>query len=149
VSHARAIRFLIEQERLHGREARDTRYRGAPGDVGSGGRIIEVKAVGGLLRGYGLLLEPRQVEEARANPNFYVYLVENVAQGDRAKFELRGLGGDHLRRLLERAREHRYFELATTSRGTETTIAGSSFQPSSIAARSRMLPAMTTLSRPG
>jgi hypothetical protein len=73
--------------------------------------VIEVKAVGGLLRGYGLPLEPRQVEEGRANPNFFVYIVENVAQGDPAKFELRVLGGDQLRRLLENARERRYYEV--------------------------------------
>jgi hypothetical protein len=106
-----AIRFVIEQERGVGREARDTRYRGAAADLESGGRIIEVKAVGGTLRGYGLPLEPRQIEEGRANPNFYVYIVENIVQGDPAKFELRVLGGEQLRRLLANAREHRYFEV--------------------------------------
>jgi hypothetical protein len=106
-----AIRFVIEQERRFGREARDTRYRGAAADLESGGRVIEVKAVGGKLRGYGLPLEPRQVDEGRANPDFYVYIVENVVQGDPAKFELRVLGGDQLRRLLANAREHRYYEV--------------------------------------
>ena len=67
--------------------------------------------MGGRLGGYGLLLEPRQVEEGRSNPNFYLYIVENVAQGDAARFELRVLAGDQLRRLLERARERRYFEV--------------------------------------
>jgi Domain of unknown function (DUF4268) len=106
-----AIQFVIQEERRLGRDAKDTRYRGAPADVESSGRIIEVKAVGGMLRGYGLLLEPGQVEQGRTNPNFYVYIVENVAQGDTAKFELRVLAGDQMRRLFGRAREHRYFEV--------------------------------------
>lgn len=106
-----AIRFVIDAERRVGRQAKDTRYQGAAADIESNDRTIEVKAVGGLLRGYGLLLEPRQVEEARRNPAFYVYVVENVAQGDPSKFELRILGGEQLQRLLERAREHRYFEI--------------------------------------
>lgn len=70
-----------------------------------------MKAIGGRLRGYGLPLETRQVEEARTNQNFYIYIVENVAQGDPAKYELRVLGGDQLQRLLANAREHRYYEL--------------------------------------
>jgi hypothetical protein len=106
-----AIRFVIEQERRFGRDARDTRYRGAAADIESGGRVIEVKAVGGRLRGYGLPVEARQIEEARSNTNFWIYIVENVVQGDPAKFELRVLGGDQLRRLLANAREHRYFEV--------------------------------------
>lgn len=106
-----AIQFVIDQERRFQRDARDTRYRGAPADLESGGRVIEVKAVGGLLRGYGLPLETRQVEEARANPNFYIYIVENVAQGDPAKFDLRVLGGEQLQRLLANARERRYYEV--------------------------------------
>src|SRR5207237_2095784 len=106
-----AIRFVVQQERRFGREASDTRYRGAAADLQSGDRIIEVKAVGGKLRGYGLPLEQRQIEEGRSNPNFYVYIVENVAQGDAAKFELRVLGGEQLRRLLANAKERRYYEV--------------------------------------
>jgi hypothetical protein len=106
-----AIRFVVEQERRFGREARDTRYRGAPADLESGNRVIEVKAVGGKLRGYDLPLETRQMEEARTNPNFYIYIVENVAQGDAANYELRVLGGEQLRRLLASAREHRSYEV--------------------------------------
>jgi hypothetical protein len=87
------------------------RYQGAAADLESGERVIEVKAVGGLLRGYGLPLEVRQVDEARRNPNFYVYIVENVAQGDPTKFELRVLAGEQLQRLLAHARELRYYEV--------------------------------------
>lgn len=109
-----AIRFVIEQERRFGREARDTRHRGAAADVESGGRTIEVKAFGGWLRAQGaLLLEARQVHEARRNAEFYVYVVENVAQGDPGKFELRVIGGSQLKEVLAAGKEHRYFEIPT------------------------------------
>lgn len=102
---------VIELERVAGRDARDNRYRGAPGDVESGDRIIEVKAFGKSNRGFGLWLETRQVDEARRNPNFYVYVVENVRQGEPSTFTLKVLGGERLRRLLERAKERRYYEV--------------------------------------
>ncbi len=47
--------------------------------------------------------------EADRNLNFYVYVVENVRQGDPALFTLRVLGGVDLRRLLERKKEQHYF----------------------------------------
>ncbi len=56
-------------------------------------------------------MEVRQVEEARRNPNFYVYVVENVGQGNPAEFVLRVLGGPRLQRLLERAKEQRYYSV--------------------------------------
>jgi uncharacterized protein DUF3883 len=107
-----AIRFVIDRERAYGRAALDTRHRGAAADVESEGHTIEVKAFGGWLCAQGaLLLEARQVEEARRNSHFYVYIVENVAQGNPAHFELRVIGGDQLLALLAVAREHRYFEV--------------------------------------
>ena len=75
-----------------------------PGQV-----VIEVKAFGGSNRGYDLWLEVRQVEEARRNPNFFVYVVENIRQGDPSKFTLKILGGHRLQRLLLRAKEQRYY----------------------------------------
>ncbi len=99
-------------ERQAGRQPQDTRYRGAPADIESPPRLIEVKAAGkASVRGEELLMEVRQVEEARRNPNFYVYVVENVRQGDPAEFTLRVLGGPRLQRLLERAREYRGFSV--------------------------------------
>lgn len=106
-----AIAWVIEYERGRGREAHDARYTGAAGDVQSDGRVIEVKAFGKSNRGFGLWLETRQVEEARSNPSFFVYVIENVRQGDPSAFTLKILGGDRLRRLLEKARERRYFEV--------------------------------------
>ncbi len=51
------------------------------------------------------------MEAARGNPNFYLYVVENVRQGDPEKFRLVVFGGDQLQRLLVRAREKRYYEV--------------------------------------
>jgi uncharacterized protein DUF3883 len=107
-----AIRFVIDQERRFGRAARDTRHAAAAADIESDGRTIEVKAFGGWLRTQGaVLLEARQVQEARANAEFYVYVVENVAQGDPAKYELGVIGGRQLQELLAGSKEHRYFEI--------------------------------------
>ncbi len=83
-----AIEWVMGLGRGAGREPRDVRYAGAPGDIASPPRVIEVKAFGKSNRGYDLWLETRQIEEARTNPDFYVYVVENVRQGDRAQFTL-------------------------------------------------------------
>jgi hypothetical protein len=101
-----AIAWVMAIERKAGRDPTDTRYRGAPADISSPPRLIEVKAVGTTSRGYDLWLEVRQVEEAR---RFYVYVVENIRQGDSAQFTLKVLGRDLLARLLGRAKEQRYF----------------------------------------
>jgi hypothetical protein len=79
-----------------GRRARDVRGTGAAGDVASPPRTIEVKAHGRSARGTDLWLETRQVDEARSNPDFYVYVVENVRQGDLSAFTLKVLGGPRL-----------------------------------------------------
>ncbi len=105
-----AVAFVIDQEVLEGRSAHDTRHRGAAGDLVSGDRVVEVKAFGTSARGQDLWLEVRQVEEARANPtHFWLYIVENLRQGDPAYFRLLRFGGEPLARLLDRAVEHRYF----------------------------------------
>jgi hypothetical protein len=68
----------MELERAAGRRPRDTRHAGAPADIESPPRLIEVKSFGTSNRGYDLLMEVRQVEEALRNPVYYVYVVENV-----------------------------------------------------------------------
>ncbi len=55
-------------------------------------------------RGQDLWLEARKVLEAESNPNFWVYVVDNVSQGDPALFGLRLLGGDQLARLVGKKR---------------------------------------------
>jgi hypothetical protein len=104
-----AIAWVMQLELAAGRSPQDTRYRGAPADIESPPRLIEVKAFGKSTRGYDLLIEPRQLEEARGNPDFYIYVVENVRQGDPSQFTLRVLAGDHLQRLLARVKEYRYY----------------------------------------
>ena len=104
-----AIGYVVVTEREAGRQARDVRGTGAAGDVDSPPRTIEVKAFGTSARGTDLWLEVRQVEEARRNPEFYVYVVENVRQGDRSKFTLKVLGGQRLAHLLKSAKEQRYY----------------------------------------
>jgi hypothetical protein len=73
--------------------------------------VIEVKAFGKSNRGYDLWLETRQLNEARSNPNFQLYVVENVRQGDPALFTLKVLAGERLARLLDRAKEQRYYSV--------------------------------------
>ena len=104
-----AIEYVIDRERAEGREALDTRHHG-PADVVSGDRVIEVKACGTSSRGYELWLECRQYVAARDDPeHFWLYLVENVAQGDPGQFRLIRLGGARLQELLDRAKEHRHW----------------------------------------
>ncbi|MEV4539293.1 DUF3883 domain-containing protein [Asanoa sp. NPDC049518] len=104
-----AVAFVVRWESDHGRPAEDTRGRGAAADVASRGRTIEVKAYGQFSRGQELWLEPRQKVEAASNPDFWIYVVENVRQGDPANFRLIQIGGDDLQRLMQRAVERRYF----------------------------------------
>lgn len=119
-----AIAFVIEREKAEGRSARDTRHQGALADVESDGRIIEVKAAGTSSRGYDAWLEPRQYEAAIAQPDrFWLYLVENVRQGDPAKFTLLRFGGERLARLLERAREQRYYTVPIPTRTYDEVLA--------------------------
>jgi hypothetical protein len=107
-----AIAFVMDLEQRAGRSPVDKRYEASyPADIESLPRIIEVKAVGGSQRGWFLWLEVVQVEEARRNPDFFVYVVDNVRQGDAAKFGLKVLGGEQLARLIGRAKEKRYFEV--------------------------------------
>ena len=106
---AAAIQWVLAHERAKGREARDARHRGEAADVISEGRVIEVKAYGGSARGSDLWLEVRQVEEAKGNPEFHVYVVENIRQGDPTRFRLIDLHGETLARLLDRAKEQRYY----------------------------------------
>jgi hypothetical protein len=104
-----AIEWVMGLERTAGRQPRDTRYEGAPADIESPPRLIEVKSFGTSNRGYDLWLEVRQVQEATDNPEFYVYVVENIRQGDPKQFTLRVLGGNRLQHLLKRAKEQRYY----------------------------------------
>src|SRR5689334_4619629 len=84
------VTWVMELERSRGRVPHDTRAAGVA-DIESAPRLIEVKAYGGHARGEDLWLEPRQYEQATTNGNFYIYVVENVRQGDEQLFTLRVL----------------------------------------------------------
>lgn len=112
-----AIGWVMSLEAAAGRTPVDNRSnRTFPGDIASAPRIIEVKAFGRSTRGADLWLEVAQVEAGRTNRDFYLYVVENVAQGDPAQVTLRVLHGDRLAHVLARARERRYFEVPGRSR---------------------------------
>ena len=104
-----AIHWVLDLERAAGRHPRDARYAKSPADIESPPRLIEVKAFGTTNRGYDLWLEVTQVEEARRNRDFFVYVVENVRQGDPERFTLKVLGGAQLQKCLARAKERRYY----------------------------------------
>jgi hypothetical protein len=107
-----AIHWIEQLERDAGRLPVDRRQeRTFPGDIESPPRIIEVKAVGADARGADLPLEVAQVERGRADKDFYLYLVDRIAQGNPAQFRLKVFGGEQLARLLARARERRFYEL--------------------------------------
>lgn len=114
----------MDLEREAGRTPRDTRHSGAAADVESPPRLIEVKAFGRFARGQDLWLEVRQVEEARSNPSFCIYVVENVRQGDPGNFTLRVLDGDRLCSLLQRAREQHYYTVPWPVREYDATPIG-------------------------
>lgn len=104
-----AIAWVCQREREAGRTPEDMRGRGSPVDIVSPPRMIEVKAYGRSARGEELFMEAPQMEEAERNPDFYLYVVEHVRQGDPAHFTLKLLSGEDLHSLLARAKEHRYF----------------------------------------
>lgn len=101
-----AIQYVIERERLQGRAAKDMRGRSAA-DVESDGRIIEVKAFSASWRSGVLYFTPPQLREGGQNENYWVYVVDNIAQGDPSKFDLTKLHGEDLRRLFAAAKPHR------------------------------------------
>ena len=101
---AAAIAWVLGLERAAGRSPADRHKEKAFGaDIDSPPRVIEVKSSVGSYRNWPLPLAGPQVKRGLSDPNFYVYVVENVGQGDPAKFSLKVLHGDRLRSMLERA----------------------------------------------
>jgi hypothetical protein len=88
-----AIQWIIKLEGAAGRSALDTRGGGGVADITSPPRTIEVKALGGVACGQDLWLETTQVNAALADTDFWVYVVENIAQGDPAEFRLAMIDG--------------------------------------------------------
>lgn len=126
-----AIAFVIAQEAHDCREAKDTRHDPAAlTDLVSGDRLIEVKAAGTSSRGYDLWLEPRQYDAAMADPDhFWLYLVENVRQGDPAKFRLLRIGAKRLAELLSNAKPQRYWTVPVPVKTYDELASESSGEP--------------------
>ncbi len=100
-----AIQHVLKLERAAGRNAEDSRGRGALADI-EGDRTIEVKAYGKSARGNDMWLETKQVEAALADPErFHLVLVENIRQGDPDLFRVIDIHGKDLAGLLDRRRE--------------------------------------------
>lgn len=74
-----AIQYVLQLEQAAGRDPRDARTSGAPVDVISPPRMIEIKAFAGMARGQAIPLEQRQVDALRRDhQNFYLYVVDNI-----------------------------------------------------------------------
>lgn len=118
-----ALTWVTELERQAGREPRDKRSeRGFPGDLSSPPRTIEIKAIGGDGRGADLPLEESQINAASGNPDFFLYLVDNVAQGNPEQFRLRIFGGDQLRRMIRAVQRKVYYELPVPVREFDAAL---------------------------
>jgi hypothetical protein len=100
----KAIEHVMRLERDARREPQDVRCQGAPYDISSPPRKIEVKAFGRSARGAQLPLEHSQVQAAKEDPdNFYIYVVDHVLATDPAKIAVKVLHGTALGAILERA----------------------------------------------
>jgi hypothetical protein len=112
--HDPAVRWVMQLERAAGRKPVDRRHDASfPGDIESKPRTIVVSALAGRSSSgeWALTLGARQFEEARRNPSFYIYAVENTHLGDPTMFSLKVLSGTRLREFLGWARERHYFEM--------------------------------------
>lgn len=99
-----AIEHIMELERAAGRFPEDVHRRGVPYDVDSPPRKIEVKAFSKSARGQAIPLEHSQFRAAHDDPdNYYIYVVDNVANPEQA-IGVRVLHGASLRGLLDRCR---------------------------------------------
>jgi hypothetical protein len=125
-----ALMWVMEVERRAGREPVDKRSeRGFPGDLESPPRTIEIKAVGGDARGADLPLEESQINAATGDHEFFLYLVDNVAQKNPEQFRLRIFGGDQLQRLIRNVRRKVYYELPVPVREFEGALTDVSTEP--------------------
>lgn len=104
-----AIAWVRELERADGREPRDARGQSAV-DIISSERHIEVKAFGGSARGEMLWLEEAQVREARQNPDFWLYVVDGLRNGDPDSYGIVRYSRDEAVALIERGRRRVHWE---------------------------------------
>lgn len=102
-----AIEYVMGLERKARRQPVDVHLQGFPYDISSPPRKIEIKAFGRSARGAPIPLEERQVKAAREDPeNFYLYVVDNIADEVQGKIAVRVLHGPALRTMLDSAAPH-------------------------------------------
>ena len=107
-TEAAAIRHVLDLERQAGRSPEDVSRKGAPYDVSSPPRKIEIKAFGGSARGAGVPLEGSQVDAALEDPqNYYVYVVDNVDSPEAMGVLV--LHGELLRAMIDRSTPRRTY----------------------------------------
>ena len=107
-----AIDWVMALEREAGRQPIDRRHDpGFAADIASPPRTIEVKAVGKDQRGWFVPIETRQYEAALSNADFFLYVIDNITQGDKSAFRLKVFGGETLKRLLGNAKKREYYEM--------------------------------------
>lgn len=101
-----AVAWVMQYEMAQGRTPVDTRRtKGAPADIASSGRLIEVKSTATSFRGWYLSLQPGQLKLARSDASFHVYVVEGIGSGDDpGAITLRILTGAALRSMVAKAR---------------------------------------------
>ena len=81
--------------------------------------------IGGLARGQDLWLEPPPGRRGLPQPELWLYVVENVRQGDPEQFRLLQIGGQRRQAMLARAVERRYFGFPGTWQPTTNSSATS------------------------
>jgi hypothetical protein len=96
----------MEFERRAGRTPEDVHPKGAPDDVSSPPRKIEVKASGGSARGVAIPLErpPGPSGAPRPGELLPLYVVDNVARVDDGLMRVRVIHGGALEKMLARTK---------------------------------------------
>jgi len=74
-------------------------------------RTVEVKSFGGPTGASSSRWSRDNFDEARSNPDFFVYIVENVGRGDPGLSTLKVLDHNRLPPLLKKAKERRHYEI--------------------------------------
>lgn len=110
-----AIHWVMTLERAAGRAPKEAGSLDIA-DLSSPPRTIEVKAVRGPRPAMPFLrLTEREVEAAKSDPNFYLYVVEDTEVDGPERFSLKVFGGASLSELLESARRRVWYDVPIRS----------------------------------
>jgi hypothetical protein len=107
-----ALAWVMQWERSAGRVPRAVLTDPTiPADIESPPRLIAVQAFAKSARSHNLVLDDSQFAEAKRNPEFFIYVVENTASQRFELFGLKVLTGKRLLRLLEGAFQINYLAI--------------------------------------